>query len=492
MKRLIVYFHYDPLGQIDTACRVAVEAMAHYGEVFFISNGTLRPADRAWAASVTLTCRERENEGFDVGAYKEALAVIGRGRLARYDELVLMNFTLAGPVCSLASMFAAMEARQELAFWGLTRHYAMKSRRFGGRSGEVPEHLQSHFLAVRAPLLHSEDFWQYWQKMPLPKSYEESIANHETRFTAHFANLGCRWDSYVDTKDLRDVFVNPIMACPRELLANRGCPFFKRRSFFTPYADELRRTDGQAAAELYDYLKSETDYPVDDLLRALLPVQPLAAMAQNLHWHYILPQTAGECAPILLDANTLAKGCALQPDAVYCLPLPRAAGVEGYYYARSMPTSLQLTQAAELFDAHPLVGVLGPALPLYAGCAAEKARCWQQQKPAVQAKLSALDCPLPLDETPPPLPNGGCLLVRGAAFPQGLPPLQTESDFWLVPLLAQYNGYASATFETAAQCAARADVLDAALAAQRGVGPVFRLMGRTVKNALRKRKESAR
>ena len=169
MKRLIVYFHYDPLGQIDTACRVAVEAMAHYGEVFFISNGTLRPADRAWAASVTLTCRERENKGLDVGAYKEALAVIGRGRLARYDELVLMNFTLAGPVCSLASMFAAMEARPELAFWGLTRHYAMKSRRFGGRSGEVPEHLQSHFLAVRAPLLHSEDFWQYWQKMPLPQ-----------------------------------------------------------------------------------------------------------------------------------------------------------------------------------------------------------------------------------------------------------------------------------------------------------------------------------
>ena len=68
----------------------------------------------------------------------------------------------------------------------------------------------------------------------MPKSYEESIANHETRFTAHFANLGCRWDSYVDTKDLRDAFVNPIMACPRELLANRGCPFFKRRSFFHP------------------------------------------------------------------------------------------------------------------------------------------------------------------------------------------------------------------------------------------------------------------
>ena len=65
---------------------------------------------------------------------------------------------------------------------------------------------------------------------------------------------------------------------PKLLLADRGCPFFKRRSFFTPYADELRRTDGQAAAELYDYLKSETDYPVDDLLRALLPVQPVSVV----------------------------------------------------------------------------------------------------------------------------------------------------------------------------------------------------------------------
>ena len=70
-------------------------------------------------------------------------------------------------------------------------------------------------------------------------------------------------------------------------------PVFQAPQLFYPYADELRRTDGQAAAELYDYLKSETDYPVDDLLRALLPVQPLVAMAQNLHWHYILPQTAG-------------------------------------------------------------------------------------------------------------------------------------------------------------------------------------------------------
>ncbi len=490
-NRLIIYFNYHPNGQADAACRFAVQQMAAVGQVFFVNNGPLQPESRQWAQGCCQTVLERANTGYDVGAYRDAVLQTGLDTLLQYDEVVLMNYTLAGPVGDVAAMFAAMDQRPELDFWGLTRHYAMRSRRFGGAKAMVLEHIQSHFVVVRPRMM--ADFFAYWQAATLPTSYEDSVRLHETQFTAYFAARGYRWDTFVDTRDLANLFVNPIMACPKLLLADRSCPFFKRRSFFTPYADELRRTDGQAAAELYDYLKAETSYLVDDLLRALLPVQPLAAMAKNLHWHYILPQTAGEQAPILLDADTLANGCTLQPDAIYCLPLPRVAdGVAGYYNAQSMPTSQQLAQAAQLFRDYPLVGVLGPALPLYAGCAAEKAQRWQQQKAAVQAKLVELNRPVPLDETPPPLPNGGCLLVRGAAFPQGLPPLQTGADSWLVPLLAQHNGYASATFETAAQCAARADVLDAALAAQRGVGPAFRLMGRAVKNALRKRKESVR
>ena len=136
-------------------------------------------------------------------------------------------------------------------------------------------------------------FWQYWQAMEPPQSYEDSVAGHETRFTAHFAALGFRWDSLLDGERWRGVFVNPLMACPQQLIAAEGCPFFKRRSFFTPWADELRRTDGLAARRLYDWLKAEGTYPVDALLRALLPAQPLADLARNLHWHFLLPAAGG-------------------------------------------------------------------------------------------------------------------------------------------------------------------------------------------------------
>src|SRR5699024_444611 len=144
------------------------------------------------------------NTGFDVGVYREALLTLGGQAVAACDELVLMNFTLAGSVRPLAPMFAAMQASPVLDFWGLMRDYAMRSRRFGA---QVPEHLQSHFLAVRARMLRSDAFWQYWQQIRLPRSYEEAVTCHETRFTACFASQGYRWDSYVATDDLAPVFV---------------------------------------------------------------------------------------------------------------------------------------------------------------------------------------------------------------------------------------------------------------------------------------------
>ena len=302
-KRLIIYFNYHPNGQADAACRFAVQQMAAVGQVFFVNNGPLQPESRQWAQDCCHTVLERENTGFDVGAYRDAVLQTGLDMLLQYDEVVLMNYTLAGPVGDVAAMFAAMDGRPELDFWGLTRHYAMRSHRFGGAKAMVPEHIQ-------------------WQAAALPASYEDSVRLHETQFTAHFAALGYRWDTFVDTKDLASLFVNPIMACPKLLLADRGCPFFKRRSFFTPYADELRRTDGQAAAELYDYLKSETDYPVDDLLRALLPVQPLAAMAQNLAL-YPAANGGGVCAHFAGCQHfgkrlRPAAGCRLLPDAAAC------------------------------------------------------------------------------------------------------------------------------------------------------------------------------
>ncbi|WP_455502241.1 rhamnan synthesis F family protein [Gemmiger sp.] len=468
MKRLVIYFHYDPAGCIDTACRIAVQAMQKYGKVVFVTNGTLAPADRVWVRQSGAGRIERKNVGFDVGAYKEALLTLGREELAKYDEVILMNYTLAGPVCPLAPMFAAMDARADLDFWGLTRHYAMKSRRFGGN---VPEHLQSHFLALRPRLFTSDDFWRYWQEMELPASYEQSVIRHETRFTPYFAAKGYTWDSYVNTDDVKAVFVNPIMACPKELLQNRGCPFFKRRSLFTPYADELRRTDGMAARELCGYVLEQTDFPLDLLLVSLLKTQPLAALAKNLHWRYIVDGPTGETVDLAARGLRLIR-----------YDLPETDSVTAWYNAQAaVQADTLLTQAAALFEKEPLLGMLSPSLPLYAGCAAARRRAWLTEKDTLQKEAA-----VPIDDTPLPAPNCGWVLVRESAFPQGIPDCKTQRDAWKLALTAQANGAYAACFETAAQSAARADILAEYESAAAEPAAVAKQFGRLIKHKLQK------
>lgn len=468
MKRLVIYFHYDPAGRIDTACRIAVQAMQNYGKVIFVTNGTLDPADRVWVRQSGAGRIERGNTGFDVGAYREALLTLGREKLAEYDEVILMNYTLAGPVCSLRAMFAAMDAHPELDFWGLTRHYAMKSARFGGH---VPEHIQSHFLALRPHLFASDDFWQYWQEMPLPESYEQSVIRHETRFTPYFAAKGYTWDTYVQTDDLKEIFVNPIMACPQELLQNRGCPFFKRRSLFTPYVDELRRTDGMAARELCGYILENTDFPLDLLLVSLLKTQPMAALAKNLHWRYLVGRSTGKTAD--LDALGLK---------LIRYELPATDPVTDWYNRRAAAVAdALLAEAAAWFEKEPLLGILSPSLPLYAGCAEARRAQWLAALPALRESAC-----VPVDETPLPAPNCGWMLVRKSAFPDGIPACQTQDDAWRLALTAQANGAYTAPFETTVQAVGRADILDAYETAAAQPVAVAKQFGRLIKHRLQK------
>ena len=483
-NRLVIYFHYDPRGQADTACRFAVQAMRKQSRVlFFVHNGALTQDSRVWLMENEIPFLERENTGMDVGAYRDALLQIGRAALDGFEEVILMNYTLAGPVCSLQKMFDQMQARPELDFWGLSRHYAMRSRRFG-RQGRVPEHIQSHFIAVRRPMY--EDFWQYWQKISLPHTYEESIRFHETRFTEHFAGLGYHWDTVVDGEALRDVFVNPIMACPMELILRDGCPFFKRRSFFTPYGDELRRTDGRAAAQLYTYVKDNTAFPVDDLIRSLLPTQPLTRMSQNLHWHYRIPESAQRKPVVFLSTEEVEQGRTLQPETIYAVSLSWfREGPLHWYEGQATWDASAAAAAAALFEAHPTLGVLGPAMPLYPAYARAKWRRWQTDLPVVKKAMQQLHVQVPLEEEQPlPVPNGGCLLLRGAAFPQGLPPLKESKDFWLLPLLAQQNGFYSADAGTEGQILACADVYQVSLWPVQTPAGAGKLLARRIKHAL--------
>lgn len=297
-KRLLIFFFYDKNGIVDDYIPYMLSDMTkNVTETFVVCNGLLTEEGRKKFEPFTEHIFVRENVGFDVWAYKEAMEQYGWEKLADYDEIILMNYTMMGPVYPFAEMFAKMD-RKDVDFWGITQFFKTEDDPFGTMpDGYIPDHIQSHFIAVRRSLSTSKEFHDYWDQMPMITGYLDSVTRHESYFTKHFEEAGFKWSVYVDAEDYRGLSFQPAVGMAAEMVMEKRCPIFKRRSFMQDYNVVLNESCGQEAMLLFDFLDKHTDFDTNLLMDNLLRVENLADLKRNFQWNYVLsgdvPETPG-------------------------------------------------------------------------------------------------------------------------------------------------------------------------------------------------------
>lgn len=290
IQRLAIYFFYDPDGIVDRyALYMLDEVKKNVSDLLIVCNGKLSSEGRAAFEKITSRILVRENSGFDVWAYKEAMDFWGWKNLIDLDELILMNSTIMGPLYPLSDMFHEMNSR-DVDFWGITSHSKINVDPFGKiKYGYIPTHLQSHFIAIRSHMLRSTEFKFYWDHLPQISTYEDSIAMHEVIFTKDFENKGFTWAAYVDTTDMEKYVYNPMTLAPLEMVKARKCPIFKRRNFFHNYNEYLQLGNGESTRELFEYIRDHTNYDVDLIWENILRTQHMADIKNSLHLDYVIP-----------------------------------------------------------------------------------------------------------------------------------------------------------------------------------------------------------
>ncbi|CDZ76239.1 Rhamnan synthesis protein F [Legionella massiliensis] len=287
-KRLGILCFFDEFGIVDQyVTYLLADLTKNFSDTLIVVNGKLEPKERQ-KLEFFGTVIERENQGFDVWAYKHALSHIGWNKLNDYDEVILFNNTMMGPVYPFSESFEKMDT-QDLDFWGITSYFKQDSDPFGTiKYGHIPDHIQSYFIAVRKSLFSAKAFHQYWDEMKEVNSYAEAIGFHETIFTKHFSDLGYQWSTSVEMQELRDFNNNPLLICPKKLVADYRCPVFKRNSFSHEINDTLHSTSGEQLTALYHYLQNHADYDVDLIWNPILRTSHQYDLAKNMNLLYNL------------------------------------------------------------------------------------------------------------------------------------------------------------------------------------------------------------
>lgn len=260
MKRLMIYFFFDKDGIVDAYVPYFLNKFKPYcEEICTVVNGSITDASKRKLKGYSSVVLERENIGFDSGAFKQAIEYYGFEKLKEYDELIVANFTMFGPIFSPKEIFDKME-NSKCDFWGITKAPATNTV---FANTKVNEHIQSNFLVYRKKLLSSNDFKEYWDTLRTATSYEEAIAFHELRTTKFFEERGYKSDSYISLEkylpEIKDkIYYYPIL----QQIKEDRMPFIKRKIFFCE-GKHFQYKIKNGVTELLSYLETKTDYNLD-------------------------------------------------------------------------------------------------------------------------------------------------------------------------------------------------------------------------------------
>lgn len=284
MKRVLFYLFYDEQGIVDDYIPYKLSKLReNVDTIFVVSNSPLDKMARRSLEAVADVVHERENVGFDVWAYKEAMDVFGEKRLEGYDELVLMNYTFFGPIFPFSETFAAMDAA-ECDFWGVTAHKAMTPNPFT-RQGVLPLHLNSHWIAVRHRMFTSPEFRGYWANMPPINSYVDSILQHESKFTEHFSNLGFTCKVTFPPEDYPTEYT--AFQSVEMMLENR-CPILKRRLFF--HDPLFLEQNAMILRDAMTLIEQRSDYDLSLIWKNVVRTAQPRTLHTNLDLLEVLPE----------------------------------------------------------------------------------------------------------------------------------------------------------------------------------------------------------
>jgi lipopolysaccharide biosynthesis protein len=221
MRRLAIFAHYDERADVK---RYVLHHLSELGKVcdsvWFVSMAGLsggalekvRPfCARAWVC---------DNRGFDFTMWRDAIARIDP---LEWDEIVLTNSSVFGPVWPLEEHFARM-SRNDCDFWGMTENI------------ELGWHLQSYFLVFRRKLIDAPAFRAFWQGVLPFRDKDQVIRSYEVGLSQYFVDEGFRAAAFAPLASLpkrpllhrlfRSRFYQPMIVQPLDVLARR-VPYVK-------------------------------------------------------------------------------------------------------------------------------------------------------------------------------------------------------------------------------------------------------------------------
>lgn len=287
-KRIAIYSFSDPDGIVDDYVLYQLQELRKHAEtILFAAVGDITSQSKEAVAKSANHILQIDKTEAELIPYQKGIEFLGQNTLLQYDELVLMNDSMYGPVYPLEEAFSWAET-SGADFWGMVRHYHYSAYiPFAATQySNIPEHLCHSFLVIRKRLLQTDDHGAFWDLVG--KQNDAALRPNLTEF---FEDKGYVSAAYVDTKYLENICAEPLRYAAAELMQTKRCPFFNRQLLLSSEVSDLTsHSFGEQTVEVIRIVENQTSYKMEWVWQNALRLTNLADLHRNAQLNRVLPK----------------------------------------------------------------------------------------------------------------------------------------------------------------------------------------------------------
>ena len=211
-KRICLLAGFDKQNIVQDYVVYLARKLSKISDVYYFADGDMKQKELLKLAPYTKYAASTVHRGFDFVSWQILINHIGWEKLMAYDEMIICNDSIYGPMSNMEDIFEFMELK-DYDFWGLTENYNSNY------------HLDSYFMVFKNDILKNHKFQEFWKNI-IPTNNRKT---YETVLTPFLTELGFVGNSYIKNYKKEDQLSKPL-----QMFRKNRMPFIRVQSFENP------------------------------------------------------------------------------------------------------------------------------------------------------------------------------------------------------------------------------------------------------------------
>lgn len=220
MKRICLFAGYDSKNIIHDYVVYYLKELSTVSDVYYMADNEVNDEEKSKITPYVKGAYGFNHKKYDFGSWQELIKILGWKKISEYDELILANDSVFGPVYPIKELFERIEKDIEWEVCGITEECSIEKTL---KTYAVNNFIQSYFIIMKKNIYMQDYIKQFFEEYSYYSSKVDVVLYGEKKLSSILI------ENNVVIKKIVEKLYDPFKEW--KSILNTGSPFIKKSKF---------------------------------------------------------------------------------------------------------------------------------------------------------------------------------------------------------------------------------------------------------------------